>query len=116
MLNCVLTEIKISHFLKRLSSRVSLFPYLFKLCVEILGHTIRQNKHVNDIPVRIEKMCLLQCVSDTAFMLDVSEKRLKSRPNCFQYSKSQCLNPNISETKPIWMSSKINFKIIDLLK
>lgn len=84
-------------------------PYLFNLCVEILGLLIRQNKNIRGIRIGKEKVCLLQYADDTVLFLDGSEKSLKSALDLlFQFSKFSGLKPNISKTKAIWIGSKIN--------
>lgn len=88
-------------------------PYLFNLCVEILGLLIRQNKNIRGIRIGKEKVCLLQYADDTVLFLDGSEKSLKSALDLlFQFSKFSGLKPNISKTKAIWIGSKINSNTI----
>ena len=87
-------------------------PYLFNLCVEILGHMIRQNKNIKDF-LNKEKVCLIQYADDTVLFLDGSEKSLKSALDLlFQFSKFSGLKPNIYKTKAVWIGSKIGSKDI----
>ena len=82
-------------------------PYLFNICVEIMGHMIRQNKNIRGIRIGKERVCLLQYADDTVLFLDGSEKSLKSALDLlFQFSKFSGLKPNISKTKAIWIGSK----------
>ena len=84
-------------------------PYLFNLCVEIMGHMIRQNSNIRGMKIGKEKVCLLQYADDTILFLDGSEKSLKSALDLlFQFSKFSGLKPNISKTKAIWIGSKVN--------
>ena len=55
-------------------------PYLFNLCVEILGHMIRQNKNIKDF-LNKEKVCLIQYTDDTERVLSVTGR---SKQNCPQ--------------------------------
>ena len=50
-------------------------PYIFNLCVEIMGMMIRQNKDIQGIRIGREKICLLQYADDTAIFLDGTEKK-----------------------------------------
>ena len=84
-------------------------PYLFNLCVEILGLMIRQSKNIKGIKINKERICLIQYADDTVLFLDGSEKSLKSALDLlFQFSKFSGLKPNISKTKAVWIGSKIN--------
>ena len=75
-------------------------PYLFNICVEIMGILIRQNKDINGIKLGREKICLLQYADDTALFLDGTEKSLKSALDLlFQFSKYSGLKPNIAREK-----------------
>ena len=49
-------------------------PYLFNLCVEIMGLMIRQNCNIKGIRIEKETICLLQYADDTVLFLDGSEK------------------------------------------
>lgn len=84
-------------------------PYIFNLCVEIMGYMIRQNKNIKGIKIGKEKICLLQYADDTVLFLDGSEKSLKSSLDLlFQFSKFSGLKPNITKTKALWIGSKVN--------
>ena len=52
-------------------------PYLFNICVEIMGHMIRQNKNIRGIRIGKERVCLLQYADDTVLFLDGSEKKFE---------------------------------------
>ena len=82
-------------------------PYLFNLCVEIMGLMIRQNNNIKGIKIEKETICLLQYADDTVLFLDGSEKSLKSALDLlFQFSKYSGLKPNINKTKAVWIGSK----------
>ena len=92
-------------------------PYIFNLCVEIMGMMIRQNKNIRGIRIGGEEICLLQYADDTAIFLDGTEKSLKSALDLlFQFSKYSGLKPNYDKTKAIWIGSKINSKDICAMK
>ena len=57
--------------------------YIFILCIEIMGHLIRQNRNIKRIEIGKETVCLLQFADDTVISLEGSEKRLKSAPDLF---------------------------------
>ena len=80
-------------------------PYLFNICVEIMGIMIRQNKNIKGIYIEKE-FCLFQYADDTIMFLDGTEKSLKSALDLlFQFSKFSGLKPNIGKTKAIWIGS-----------
>ena len=84
-------------------------PYLFNLCVEIMGLMIRQNNNIKGIKIETETICLLQYadIDDTVLFLDGSERSLKSALDLlFQFSKYSGLKPNINKTKAVWIGSK----------
>ena len=86
-------------------------PYIFNLCVEIMGMMIRQNKNIRGIRIGGEEICLLQYADDTVIFLDGTEKSLKSALDLlFQFSKYSGLKPNYDKTRAIWIGSKINSK------
>ena len=83
-------------------------PYLFNLCVEILGILIRQNKSIKGIYIGGKEFCLLQYADDTCIFLDGSDKSLKSALDLlFQFSKYSGLKPNIEKTQAIWIGDRI---------
>ena len=83
-------------------------PYLFNICVEIMGILIRQNKNIKGIYI-VKEFCLFQYADDTILFLDGTEKTLNSALDLlFQFSKFSGLNPNIG--KPIYCTwDKIQF-------
>ena len=80
-------------------------PYLFNICVEIMGILIRQNNNIKGIHI-VKEFCLFQYADDTILFLDGTEKSLKSALDLlFQFSKFSGLKPNIGKTKAIWIGS-----------
>lgn len=68
-------------------------PYLFNICVEIMGIMIRQNKNIKGIHIQKE-YCLFQYADDTIMFLDGTEKSLKAALDLlFQFSKYSGLKP-----------------------
>ena len=53
-------------------------PYIFLLCVEIMGLMIRDNKDISGIKLFDYEYKLLQYADDTTILLDGSEKSLKA--------------------------------------
>ena len=89
-------------------------PYLFILCVEILGALIRAEKDIKGINIGQNNYKILQYADDTALTLDGSEKSLRITLNLLdQFAKFSGLKPNINKTKSVWIGSKINS--IDIL-
>lgn len=58
-------------------------PYIFNLCIEIMGHLIRQDRNIKRIEIGKETVCLLQFADDTVISLEGYEKRLKRAPDLF---------------------------------
>ena len=58
-------------------------PYIFNLCLEIMGHLIRQDRNIKRIEIGKETVCLLQFADDTVISLEGYEKRLKSALDLF---------------------------------
>ena len=82
-------------------------PYLFNICVEILGIMIRNSKSIKGIIIGNKEFRLLQYADDTCLFLDGREKCLKSALDLlFQYSKFSGLKPNIEKTEVIWIGGK----------
>jgi hypothetical protein len=64
-----------------------IYPYLFNICVEIMGIMIRQNKNIKGIYFKRE-FCLFQYADDTILFLDGTEKSFKLALDLlFQFSK-----------------------------
>jgi len=82
-------------------------PYLFILCVEIMGIMIRNDKSVKGITIKNKKYTLSQYADDTAILLDGSGNSLSSALTLVnQFSKFSGLLPNYDKTKCIWIGSK----------
>ena len=81
-------------------------PYLFILCVEILGILFRNNKDIKGIRVGNYEYKIFQYADDTGFTLDGSEESLKNTLNILgQFFKYSGLKPNLEKTKAIWIGS-----------
>ena len=84
-------------------------PYLFILCVEILGALIRSDNNIKGLNIGQNSYKLLQYADDTALTLDGSELSLRTTLNLLdQFAKFSGLKPNINKTKVVWIGSKIN--------
>ena len=53
-----------------------IFPYIFILCVEVLGQMIRNSKDVKKIAINDKEFKLSQYADDTQMFLDGSESSL----------------------------------------
>ena len=74
-------------------------PYIFLLCVEIMGIMIRQNKDITGISHFGREYKLMQYADDTTLILDGTEKSLKSALTLVnQYAKFSGLRPNYDKT------------------
>ena len=55
-----------------------LSPYLFLLCVEMLGKMVRQNKNIKGVSFDNKSYTFSQYADDTVFFLDGSESSMRS--------------------------------------
>ena len=84
-------------------------PYIFLLCVEILGLMIRENKDLKGIYLFGKEYRLLQYADDTTILLDGSEISLKSALSLVdQFAKFSGLKPNYDKTCCIKIGSLKN--------
>ena len=87
-------------------------PYIFLLCVEILGLMIRGNKDICGIKLLGREYRLLQYADDTTLLLDGSEKSLNSALSLiFQFAKFSGLKPNYDKTSCIKIGSMKNSQL-----
>ena len=88
-------------------------PYLFILCVEILGILIRNKKDIKGISINKLEIKVSQYTDDTTLFLDGSENSLRSALNLLgEFAKFSGLKPNISKTSAIWIGSKVDSESI----
>ena len=81
-------------------------PYIFILCAEILGKTIRENKDIKGISLNGKEYKLSQYADDTQLILDGSEKSLTEALHLLkQYHKMSGLKINIDKTRALWIGS-----------
>jgi len=81
-------------------------PYIFILCVEILGIAIRTNKNIKGITLWNTMFKIAQYADDTSLLLDGSEKSLREALNTFDwYYKISGLKINTDKTKVVWLGS-----------
>ena len=74
-------------------------PYIFLLCVEIMGLMIRENRDITGIYLFGTEYKLVQYADNTTIILDGSEKSLKSALSLVnQFSKFSGLKPNYNKT------------------
>jgi exonuclease III len=82
-------------------------PYLFILCVEILGNMIRQDKNIKGIKMGAFEYLLAQFADDTTLMLDGTEKCLYSVLRVLElFERFSGLKVNADKTKLVWIGSK----------
>ena len=83
-------------------------PYLFIVCVEILGALIRKDDKIKGIKIGTKEYKCLFYADDTAITLDGTELSLQNTLTLLeQFAKYSGLKPNIDKTKCIWIGSKI---------
>lgn len=88
-----------------------LSPYLFILCVEILGHMIRQNKDIVGIKIHKIEHVISQYADDTQLFLNASERSLKTALQMLTlFHKISGLKINVEKTKVAWIGSKTGCK------
>ena len=77
-------------------------PYIFLLCVEIMGAMIRNDEQIKGITINEHEYKLLQYADDTALLLDGQENSLRRALSLIdQFSKYSGLKPNYSKTSCI---------------
>lgn len=82
-------------------------PYLFDLCVEILGILFRNNNEIKGIKIDKFSNKLSQYADDTCIYLDGTTRSLKNSLDLLdQFAKYSGLKPNITKTQCIWLGSK----------
>ena len=81
-------------------------PYIFILCVEVLGMMIRKSKDVKGIKINNMEFKLSQYADDTQMFLDGSETSLKQALVILQkFYQMSGLNVNLDKTKALWIGS-----------
>ena len=80
-------------------------PYLFLLCVEIMGILIRKNHKIKGITICNKEYKLFQYADDTGIFMNGTENSLKNALDLF--SKYSGLTPNFEKTQCIWIGSDI---------
>ena len=82
-------------------------PYIFLLCVEILGILIRNEKEIKGIKINNKEIKISQYADDTGLFLDGSQKSLKNALSLLdQFAKYSGLKPNIDKCRCIWLGTK----------
>ena len=82
-------------------------PFLFILCVEILGIMIRNNKNINGIIINGKEHKLAQYADDTLFFLDGTSKSLNETLNVLSiFSNFSGLRINYDKTHAVWIGLK----------
>ena len=83
-------------------------PYIFVLCVEILGIRLRNNKKIKGIEVGNLPILISQYADDTTLILNGSEMSLKESINELNtFAKISGLKLNVDKTQVIWIGNKI---------
>ena len=81
-------------------------PYIFILCVEVLGIMIRKSEGVKGIKINNVEFKLSQYADDTQMFLDGSEASLKSALIILhKFYQMSGLKVNLDKTKALWIGS-----------
>ena len=81
-------------------------PYIFILCVEILGLMIRNDENVKGIKINGKEYKLSQYADDTQLFLDGSELSLYSAVSILnKFYNMSGLNINLEKTRAVWIGS-----------
>jgi exonuclease III len=81
-------------------------PYIFVLCVEILGIAVRQNKQLKGIDLWGEEFTINQYADDTYLFLDGSEQSMSEAYKVLDwFYEVSGLKANIEKTKVLWIGS-----------
>ena len=81
-------------------------PYIFILCVEILGKMIRDDKNLQGIKINNKEFKLCQYADDTQVFLDGSEKSLHHLMSILQrFYYMSGLKINEDKTKALWIGT-----------
>jgi len=84
-----------------------LSPYLFVLCVEVLGKMIRSNNIIKGIKIDNVEFCLSQYADDTALILDGTDTSMNETFNVLDlFEKISGLKVNVEKTLASWVGSK----------
>ena len=85
-------------------------PFLFILCVEILGILIRNNKDIKGIIINEKEHKLSQYADDTLFFLDGTSKSLNETLNVLSdFASFSGLKINFGKTHAVWIGLKIQY-------
>ena len=90
-------------------------PYIFLLCVEILGILIRNNEHIRGIKILDKEIKISQYADDTGLFLDGTKHSLKNSLSLIeQFAKYSGLKPNIDKCRCVWLGSKKHSEEFDI--
>ena len=85
-----------------------IFPYIFKLCAEVLGKIIRKNKTIKGITIKEKEYKISQYTDDTQRLLDGSENTLNETLNVLnRFCQISGLKINVEKTRAIWIGAKL---------
>ena len=86
-----------------------LSPYLFILCAEILGASIRQDKQIRGINILENECKVSQYADDTTLILDGTKSSIeRSFFLLDSFGKLSGLNVNFEKTEALWIGSFSN--------
>ena len=81
-------------------------PYIFILCVEVLGLMIRKNDNIRGIRINDSETKLSQHADDTQIFLDGSENSLRTTLTTLQkFYLMSGLQINVEKTKAVWIGA-----------
>lgn len=84
-------------------------PYIFILCVEVLGYMIRKNNRIIGVKINGNEFKLSQYADDTQIFLDGSEDSLRQTLNILdKFYLMSGLKINVDKTRAVWIGSMSN--------
>ena len=87
-------------------------PYLFVLCVEIMGNMIRTNANIKGITINQREYKLTQYADDSELLLDGDRESFEQSLHTVEtFGKLSGLKLNISKTSATWLGSNRNSNI-----
>ena len=87
-------------------------PYLFILCVEIMGIMIRENNEIKGIVINDIENKITQYADDSEILLNGDRKSFEETFRTIEtFSKASGLKLNVNKTNAVWLGSRQNSPI-----
>ena len=87
-------------------------PYLFIICVEIMGIMLRQNERIKGITINDNEYKLTQYADDSEILLEGDRQSFEESISTIQlFGQSSGLQLNTGKTNAVWLGSKRNSEV-----